>query len=382
MNKVGKMLLSIVLLISLFAFESSTSAASMFKDVSGTYWASEEISYLSGKEVISGYSDGTFKPEAVVTRGQAAIMLVRSLNLSLKNRPNPGYQDVPTTHGAYKYIAAIVDEGIYPKGKKYNPDGALTREEMARMLVNAYTLTGLKNVTYSDVSKSYWAQPYISIASENGIAAGYSNGTYKPTSPVSRSQFAVFMSRSMDDRFKVKAPSTPVKTTPIIMKDIKLGMTPQQVKSRETRSLTNDFGESNLWLLTYDTKKYGYDAELAYYFENNKLTLVVYDFLPDGPYYHTTDEMYILHDIIHNEAVKEFGNGFHYTEEYPYNEFTTFWMKDTYAVMWQVEDEELETSAKLIYANPAATTASINENNQVSYLKERLKKFNNQLDIK
>lgn len=370
-----KVVFVMVLLFSLFSFENKSSAMGNFKDVSRTYWAYEEINYLSGKGVISGYSNGTFKPEAVVTRAQAAIMLVRSLNLSLKNQPNPGYQDVSTNHGAYKYIAAIVDEGIYPKGKKYNPDAPLSREEMARMLVNAYALKGLKNITYKDVSKSYWAQPYISLASENGIAAGYSNGTYRPTNDVTRSQFAVFMSRSMDDRFKVMAPT---KTTPILMKDIKLGMTIQQVRNRETRALIDDFGGSNLWKLTYDTQKYGYDVELGYYFDNNQLTLITYDFLPYGPFYHSTNEMYAIFDIIHNEAVREFGNNFSYFEEtYPYNEFATLWDKGSYVVMWQVNDEELETSAFLIYGDVSATTASNNNSNQVTYLKEILEKLNN-----
>lgn len=382
MRKIGYLLLSFALLISFFAFENSTSAAVKFKDVSGTYWASKEIDYLSGKGVISGYSNGTFKPEAIVTRGQAAIMLVRSLKLDLKNRPNPGYRDVPTKHGAYKYIAAIADEGIYPKGKNYTPDAPLTRQEMARMLVNAYKLKGQKNVTYKDVSKSQWSQPYISILSENGIAAGYSNGTYRPTNSVTRGQFSVFMSRSMDDKFKVKAPLNPSKTTPVLMKDIKLGMTPAQVRNRENRALIKDYGDSSLWILTYDTQKYGYDVELSYYFENGKLTLVAYDFLPYGPFYHTTSEMYLMHDIVHNKAVKELGTDFYFIEEnYPYNKFITFWSKGSYVAMWQVEDEQLETSATLIYAYPSATTASINESNQISFLKDELERLNAQLNI-
>ena len=58
-----------------------TGHAAGFKDVSSNIRFYDEIMYLSGEEVISGFPDGSFKPDQVVTRAQAAIMIGRALDL-------------------------------------------------------------------------------------------------------------------------------------------------------------------------------------------------------------------------------------------------------------------------------------------------------------
>lgn len=54
-------------------------AARSFTDVSGSYWAKEEISYLSGKQIITGLPDGSFGVNQPISRAEAAVMMMRVL---------------------------------------------------------------------------------------------------------------------------------------------------------------------------------------------------------------------------------------------------------------------------------------------------------------
>ncbi|WP_018393453.1 S-layer homology domain-containing protein [Bacillus sp. 37MA] len=376
MRRVVKVALSFILLTSLLLPSIQAEAAGKFRDVASNHWAINQIEFLSSKGVISGFSDGTFKPETNVTRGQAAIMLVRALDLSLSNRSNPGFKDVSTKHSAYKYIAAIVDAGIYPKGAKYEPDKTLTREEMARMLVNAYSFKGQKNVTFSDVSKSYWAQPYISLLAENGITAGFSNGTFQPKGAVTRAQFSVFLSRCLDDRFKVE-PVTG-NNVPILMKDIKFGMTYQQVISRETREISYNFPTG----VAYYAEKYGVNTYLDYFFENNQLDYIMYDFNPNDDYF-SDDELWDIYIALQEVAASEFGGTYYYDEgNYgDYVSYSSLWFMNGYEVFLYVTNEDGINQITLSYQLPSYTGASEQDKkNRLNHLIQKAKQHSQQLN--
>ncbi len=176
-------------------------ATRKFKDVPIDFWAVKEINYLSDLTIIKGYAHSMFKPNDSVKRAQAAVMLVRSLGLNTENHPDPKFKDVPKTYWAYKEIATLVDEGIYPKGEYFYPEQPLKRDDMARMLVNAYRLQGQYNGSFKDVPKTHWAYSYIQRLAANGVTTGYSDGTYKPNLSVTRAQFSVFMCRAIDSDY-------------------------------------------------------------------------------------------------------------------------------------------------------------------------------------
>ena len=67
--------LAVVLLVAVCSPVLTANAAG-FKDVAASYWAYDEITALSGKKVIEGYADGTFKPEGKVTREEFAKMII------------------------------------------------------------------------------------------------------------------------------------------------------------------------------------------------------------------------------------------------------------------------------------------------------------------
>ncbi|UTE77352.1 S8 family serine peptidase [Rossellomorea sp. KS-H15a] len=181
----------------------TTKQAKQFKDVYSGFWAKEEIETLNVQGVINGYDNGKFGVADNIKRIQAAQMIVRALNLDTANRPNPNLKDVQPGSYGYDVIATVADEGIMTGNNGvFNTQGTLTRAQMAKILVEAYNLTGTTNQTFKDVTTGYWASGYINTLAANGITTGYDNNTFKPQDNLTRSQFAVFLARIQDDRFK------------------------------------------------------------------------------------------------------------------------------------------------------------------------------------
>ncbi|OAT72174.1 S-layer homology domain-containing protein [Parageobacillus thermoglucosidasius] len=200
MRKFYGFVLIFALIIALFTPKAE--AASKLKDVTNDYWAKKEIEFLSSKGIIKGYNDGTFKPDEPVKRVQAAVMITRALGLNTSNRPNPGFKDIKNLDKeAYNAIAAVVDEGIFPKGQTFRPYAALSRADMAIALVKAYNLKGTYSGKITDVSGMLYS--YVSALAANGITKIYDDGTFKPNNTVTRAHFSVFFARVLDPSFRV-----------------------------------------------------------------------------------------------------------------------------------------------------------------------------------
>ncbi|MDX8363798.1 S-layer homology domain-containing protein [Cytobacillus sp. IB215665] len=169
----------------------------LFSDVPEDSWAVTEIEYLASKKVINGYPDGSFLPYSNLTRAHAAVLLDRALNLDTSNITNPNFKDVPTDHQYYKTIAAVANAGIV-KGKEdgsFDPEGTLTRAQMAAILQRAYDLVGQAGTDFKDVPVNHWAYKEISALAANGVTTGYEDQTFKPNNYVNRAQFSAFLYR-------------------------------------------------------------------------------------------------------------------------------------------------------------------------------------------
>lgn len=109
--------------------------------------------------------------------------------------------------------------------------------------------------------------------------------------------------------------------------------------------------EGKLTAISYIVTKYGYNAELFYIFENNKLQLIVYDFMADDTYYHSDDETEEIYIILNEGAVNEFGSpddsGVDETNEYI--DFGSYWDKKGYEALLNVHDRDVYTTAVLMY---------------------------------
>ncbi|MFC5604749.1 S-layer homology domain-containing protein [Sporosarcina koreensis] len=199
-HKNVKLLTSAAVLTSAIVAPAVVSAApTYFKDVPPSHVAYDSIMYMSGKGIINGYADGTFRPSEKVTRGQAAKILAISLNLDLNNVRNPHFRDVPTSHGFYKYVAALYEAGIidgYSNGN-FGVDDPLNRGQMAKILALAYQFEKqpLRTAKFTDVPPNAFYSVYLQSLIDNKITFGITPTRFAPNQYVDRGQMAMFVHR-------------------------------------------------------------------------------------------------------------------------------------------------------------------------------------------
>lgn len=108
-----------------------------YPDVSKDYWAAKYIKAVSLMDLMKNYPDGTFKPRKNVTRSEAAVIFTRFTDAKLPATQDKGpFVDVPQSRWDAKYIAAAQSYGLfdYLIGKKFEPNRELTRAEVAEIL--------------------------------------------------------------------------------------------------------------------------------------------------------------------------------------------------------------------------------------------------------
>ncbi|MCK6206049.1 N-acetylmuramoyl-L-alanine amidase [Bacillus infantis] len=182
-----------------------------FSDVNSQYWAYTNISHLSSLGIIGGYEKGGayyFNPNDNVTRAQAAKMIVESLNLGELNVSTSSFKDIPASHWASGYIERVSSLKIFGgyQDGTFGPNDPLKRSQMAVVIAKAfkfgYNGYNPDQQVFKDVAPAYWANEYILKLHYNGISNG-SNFSFKPETRISRSEFSAFLSRAIDEKYRV-----------------------------------------------------------------------------------------------------------------------------------------------------------------------------------
>ncbi|WP_105617314.1 leucine-rich repeat protein [Vallitalea okinawensis] len=124
-------------------------------------WAEEEIVILSELDVINGYSDDTFKPNNDITRGELAVIMSKILGLDI-NEDKAGFTDTEN-HWAENAIGALREDGIvngYSDGS-FKPDAVVTRVEAIAMINRVFEREDDEAKVYdnlfSDIDNNHWA---------------------------------------------------------------------------------------------------------------------------------------------------------------------------------------------------------------------------------
>lgn len=198
MKKSLPVFLCFIIIFSLF---TPFAQAASFKDVPNSHRFFDDIDFLSDADIITGFPDGTFKPDQAVTRAQAAILIGKTFELDGTKRKT-SFSDVNTTNTASGYIESAAKKGIisgFPDGT-FRPGQTVTRGQLAIILAKAFGLTETADVDFTDVSKTAAAYPYIQQIVAADITYGYEDGTFKPNNAVIRGQFAALLSRALFSR--------------------------------------------------------------------------------------------------------------------------------------------------------------------------------------
>lgn len=191
--------LCILVLVPFFPISVEAAVSKQkFQDISTSY-AKEAITHLVSEGIAAGTSETRFEPKKAVTRAEFATFAVRLLGLKpVKNNISP-YSDTRTTAWYYGNVSAMTNLSILEgKGQgTFQPNASITREEAAallvRMLKQTSGSTGLLSTTYVDASDiSVWAKPYVQKVYLLGLMRG-SDGLFRPQDQVTREEAAVML---------------------------------------------------------------------------------------------------------------------------------------------------------------------------------------------
>lgn len=149
------------------------------------------INYLASSGVFNGFPDGSFKPLEVLTRAEAATVIVKAMNLPINNE-EATFSDVDG-HWANHYIAATQSAGLisgFPD-KTFRPEQGLTRAEAVSLLLRmSQEITQTNNYSLPpDVDKNHWAATAISNSIESGMVS-IGNANFFPESSMTREDLA------------------------------------------------------------------------------------------------------------------------------------------------------------------------------------------------
>lgn len=165
-----------------------------FLDLPDTSWAYSYVANLFCRNVVSGFPDGTFRPNSDITRGQFTKMLVLSFELTWQVPDQATFSDVPLGSTYSPFVETAARQGIvagYPDGT-FRPNEPVTRGQAVKMIsvAQGWAQAYPPVATFTDIPAQHWAFGYVEAAYRQGIINGYDDGTFRPQRGMTRAQVA------------------------------------------------------------------------------------------------------------------------------------------------------------------------------------------------
>lgn len=264
-----KQILMLMLFTLLFSQLSFANDKHSFSDVEENHWAKESIEYLVESNVISGYSDGSFKPNKNIKIDEFMVLLVKSMGHQVERLEGDDWES-PYIRKAKQIGLFNMDQFLY-NNLKLTSD--ITREEMIRITMSALSITeGLpypseinQYIKYdiTDSDKIYYEITRNVIdAYKLGIVSGLPDGSFKPQKTVTRAEAASVLVKFLDPSTR-----TPYAGNPYINKNSDSLIVPVRVYENESGKHVgynhiNNFEMDNLYTLENSYDDYGNEISI------------------------------------------------------------------------------------------------------------------------
>ncbi|PIZ74432.1 hypothetical protein COY07_00600, partial [Candidatus Peregrinibacteria bacterium CG_4_10_14_0_2_um_filter_43_11] len=189
--------LSTVAILSTLVVTTAVSAAS-YTDVPADHWAKSYIDNLVDLGVFTG--TGNFRPADNMSRAEFVKSVV--VAAGLEGSTAITFPDVKDGEWYAPFVKTAVANGVisgYANGK-FGPDDSLTREQAAKITVNAFgfPMVTPESPSFSDVKASDWSYSFVETLVSYGIVSGYGNGKFGPMDNVKREQVAKIVALSLN----------------------------------------------------------------------------------------------------------------------------------------------------------------------------------------
>ncbi len=188
------LMLMVSLSISLF-FSAQVYAGAAVSDIQN-HWAAKPIQNLADREVISGYPDGTFKPDQAVTRAELAKIISKAMDYQPVNGSK--FPDIEG-HWAASYMNALAEQKVmnsFDDGN-FQPERTVNRAQLTTFIARILNLAKPEekfgqdwSASFIDVPNDHWAFRYIEISNKFGLLPPEYKTQFHPDQSVTRAEAA------------------------------------------------------------------------------------------------------------------------------------------------------------------------------------------------
>ena len=151
---------------------------------------------------VSGYEDGTVRPNNNITREEVASIFYRLLtdtSRAIYETDTNDFSDVAGDRWSNRAISTLTNAGIisgYPDGT-FRPGQTITRAEFAAIAAQFDVVTENVENPFSDTT-GHWAENLISFAASKGWVGGYTDGTFLPQKAITRAEAMTLINNVLD----------------------------------------------------------------------------------------------------------------------------------------------------------------------------------------
>ncbi|MCD4712114.1 MAG: peptidoglycan DD-metalloendopeptidase family protein [Clostridiales bacterium] len=197
-KKIFNLILAFVVIAVSTITVSAPSFATNFSDLEN-HWAKSYIEVISTYNAVSGYPDGSFKPNDTIKRIEFIAIIVNSQGYDLRNRSEDEYWGQPYIETALSTGLIVSNE--YGDLEVQTFDENISREEIASIVVNAYLKSGgsvdpsimdeasSKLNDFGAVTSGYYSKALAAVALD--FISGYPDGTFAPKRSATRAEAAI-----------------------------------------------------------------------------------------------------------------------------------------------------------------------------------------------
>ena len=150
-----------------------------------------------------GYADGTVRPNGKITRAEVATIFFRLLDDDTRAKywsSENAFSDVSADKWYNNAVSTLSRMGViggYADGT-FRPDAPISRAEFAKIAVSFTQNNGSAVYNYfTDVKTTDWFAPYVTAAKDAGLIEGYSDGSFKPESKITRAEACAIVNRTL-----------------------------------------------------------------------------------------------------------------------------------------------------------------------------------------
>ena len=154
---------------------------------------------------IIGYPDGDVHPQGNITRAEVATIFFRLLRDPVRTQywsQTNDYPDVAFNKWYNNAISTLSNMGIicgYPDGT-FRPDAPITRAELTKIAAGFFSdprVAATYDGRFSDVHGAEWYISYLMTALEEGLIEGYPDGSFRPNRPITRAETCTIVNRTL-----------------------------------------------------------------------------------------------------------------------------------------------------------------------------------------